>query len=360
MNGAGPAVDAEVIPVSIITGFLGSGKTTLLGRLLHKPAMSDSAVIINEFGEIGLDHQLVESVEGDIVVMASGCLCCTIRNSLADTLRDLFEKREAGSIKKFCRVLIETTGLADPAPIIHTLMEDPFVSRYFSLSCVVTTVDALHGDGQLDEHIESVKQAAVADRLILTKTDLAAAHGINNLQQRLRILNPGAPVIVATHGDVDPQDLFDGSLHDLASKIPNIANWLRADAYGPTTDHSHESHHGHTHAANTDANRHDARIQAHCLIFDDPINWRYFSPNLASLVSRHAEKLLRVKGILNVTGEPKPIVVHGVQHHFHRLRLAEWPDADRRSKLVLITRDLDRSFVVQWLQEGALSGPPPV
>jgi G3E family GTPase len=339
----------DVIPVSIITGFLGSGKTTLIDKLLRQPAMSDSAVIINEFGEIGLDHHLVQAVEGDVVVMESGCLCCTIRSSLTETLRDLHGRRGQGAVSRFRRLLIETTGLADPTPIIHTLMEDQFVRHHFNLSCVITTVDALHGSGQLDEHIESVKQAAVADRLLLTKTDIASPDATEELRGRLHRLNPGAPIILTQHGEVDPRLLFEGGLYDLASKTPDVRQWLRAEEIARASDHDHAHHHD-------GVNRHDNRIQAHCLVFDEPLDWRYFSPNLASFVSRNAEKLLRVKGILNIEGEPAPVVVHGVQHQFHRMRLPKWPDDDRRSKLVLITRDLDRDFVRDWLQSRSLSG----
>lgn len=343
---------SEKIPVSIITGFLGSGKTTLIDKLLQQPGMSDSAVIINEFGEIGLDHQLVQAAEGDVVVMASGCLCCTIRSSLTETMRDLYERRERGEINRFQRVLIETTGLADPAPILHTIMEDSFVRGYFELSCVVTTVDALHGCGQLDEHVESIKQAAVADRLLLTKTDIADAQSIDLLRSRLSRLNPGAPIIPTQNGEVDSRLLFEGGLYNLESKTSDVNSWLHAEAFEQAAhDHSAHSHNP------EEVNRHDRRIEAHCLIFDEPLDWRYFSPNLASLVSRHAEKLLRVKGILNIEGESAPVVVHGVQHQFHRRRLAQWPDEDRRSKLVLITKDLEHEFVRQWLQAHSLSGP---
>jgi len=351
------------IPVSLITGFLGSGKTTLLGRLLHKPGMADTAVIINEFGEIGLDHELVESSEDNVVLLASGCLCCTIHTSLVDTLRRLFDKRRDGSIPAFNRVLVETTGLADPAPIIHTLMNNSFVRHHFKLDCIITTVDVVHGWQQLDQQPESVKQAAVADRLVLTKMDIAKPGEAERLTQRLKDLNPGALVIAADHGDVDEALLFGAGLYDPSSKSADVMRWLNAEAYLEREQHDHHHHDhdhehgGHDHGHGQDAhnvNRHDAHIQAHCLIFDKPLNWRYFSPNLASLISRHAEKLLRVKGILNVEGEDRPVVVHGVQEQFQRLLLNEWPSADRRSKLVLITRDLDRTIVSKWLQPDTL------
>lgn len=218
------------IPVSVITGFLGSGKTTLLGCLLHKAAMSDTAVIINEFGEIGLDHHLIAAAEGDIVMMSSGCLCCTIRNSLVDTLRSLFEKREQGRVGRFRLVLIETTGLADPAPILQTLMQDPCMKLRFGLDSVIATVDALHGEGQFEQHIESVKQAAVADRILLTKTDLVPAGQTDRIRSRLKLLNPAAPVVNAVQGEVDPAVLFDAGLYDPAARNADVLRWLSAES----------------------------------------------------------------------------------------------------------------------------------
>jgi len=339
------------IPVSIITGFLGSGKTTVLARLLQHPAMGDAAVIINEFGEIGLDHHLVSSSRDDVMVMSSGCLCCTIRTDLVDTLRSLHARRERGEVSAFRRVLVETTGLADPAPILHTLMNDPLVIRQYVLDGVITTVDSLHGLRQLDEHMESLKQAAVADRLLLTKVDIAPADEVARLRERLLRLNPGARLFEVVQGDVDPAVLFDAGLYDPSTKASVVTEWLRAEAFEDAGEQHHPDAHHHHH----DVNRHDARIHAHCLVFDKALDWRYFSPNLASLVSRHAEKLLRVKGILNVQGEPQPVVVHGVQHQFQRMRLAEWPDEDRRSKLVLITRDLGRDVIESWLRDDRLA-----
>ena len=343
------------IPVSIITGFLGSGKTTLLSRLLHHPSMSNSAVIINEFGEIGLDHHLVEASQGDVMVMSSGCLCCTIRSDLVDTMRSLYQRRERGEISRFLRLLVETTGLADPAPILHTIMTDPMIASRFALDGVITTVDALHGREQLKQHMESVKQAAVADRLLLTKLDLTEASEVALLRESLQKLNPGAPLIEVRNGDVDPAVLFDVGLYDPETKSEVVRDWLRAEAYPDEHDHKGSSEHADHHAHGLDVNRHSDRIRAHCLVFEKPINWRYFSPNLASLISRHAEKLLRVKGILHLEGEPIPVVVHGVQHQFQRMRLQAWPDADRRSRLVLITRDLEREFLIDWLRDDRLA-----
>lgn len=355
MNASAPSELPPTIPVSVITGFLGSGKTTLLSKLLRSPALSDAAVIINEFGEIGLDHQLVAASSDDIVLMSSGCLCCTIRGDLVNTLCSLFARRERGEVPRFRRVVIETTGLADPAPILHTLMDDSLVRSNYSLDGVITAVDALFGAQELDEHIESVKQVAMADRLVLTKTDLVDAPRVASLRSRILKLNPGATVLIADCGRIEPNELLDLGLYDPITKNAQIARWLRAQAYGPPPDGLHDHDHADPRSGNGH-NRHDARIQAQCLVYDAPLDWRYFSPNLASLISRHAEKLLRVKGILNVAGEPGPVVVHGVQHQFQRLRLRAWPDDDRSSKLVLITRDLDRAFLAQWLQAHRLSG----
>jgi G3E family GTPase len=325
--------------------------------------MADTAVIINEFGEIGLDHHLVEAADGEPVVMSSGCLCCTVRNDLVDTLRGLYLKRVRGVVPEFKRVVIETTGLADPAPILHTLMEDPVVETYYSLDSVVTTVDAVHGESQLDAQPESVKQAAVADRLILTKTDLASPDVVAQLQDRLHRLNPGAPLFAAIQGEIDPAQLFNAGLYNPETKSIDVQNWLRSEAiaaasephgqkhgheHGDGDGHGHDHEHGH--AAPLDVNRHDARIRAHCLILDEPLDWESFSLWLGSLASGYGDRLLRVKAILNIRGEAGPVAVHGVQHMFHPpARLPAWPDADRRSKLVFITRDIERRFLEESL-----------
>jgi G3E family GTPase len=345
------------IPISVITGFLGSGKTTLLSRLLKHPDMADTAVLINEFGEIGLDHHLVEAVSGEMVVMDSGCLCCTIRGDLAQSLRTLYFRRVRGEIPQFKRVVIETTGLADPAPILQTLMEDPIIESYYRLDTVVTTVDAVNGKSQLDAQFESVKQAAVADRLLLTKCDIAMPETVATLKARLSTLNPGAPLFEVSHGEIEPARLFGAGLYNPATKTVDVQNWLRAEAYEQPAhdhdDHHHHDHghdhdegcHGHDHAAQ-DVNRHDDRIRATCLTFDEPIDWEAFSLWMGSLARYRGEDLLRVKGILNVAGEERPVAVHGVQHVFHPpARLPHWPSEDRRSRLVLITRDMDRAFL---------------
>jgi G3E family GTPase len=339
----------ERIPVSVITGFLGSGKTTLLKHLLPQPAMADTAVVINEFGEVGLDHLLVENSSEDTVVLSSGCLCCSIRGDLVDTLRSLFMRRRKGSIPQFKRVVIETTGLADPAPVLHTLMQDPLVSECYRLDGVITTVDAVNGMDQLDRQMESVKQAAVADRLLLTKSDLTERPKLEALQDRLRKLNPAAPIRAIRNGRIDAADLMNAGLYNPETKSLDVRRWLKAEAY---SDHDHGHEHGHDHAHGHhaqyphDVNRHDSRISAFALDWDRPLDWAVFVEWIEMLITGHGENLLRIKGILNVSGEESPIAVHGVQHLFHPpIALPAWPDSDRHSRIVLITRDIARETI---------------
>jgi len=351
------------LPVSVLTGFLGSGKTTLLQKLLHHPGMARTAIVINEFGEVGLDHLLVAKASENMVLMDSGCLCCTIRGDLVDTLRDLFLKRVKGEIPEFDRVVVETTGLADPAPIIHTLMSDPLLAARFRLDGVITTVDAAHGSNQLDRQPESVKQAAVADRIVLTKTDVATPNATLALVQRLGTINPAAPVIPAAHGEVDPKQLFDAGLYNPETKSPDVARWLKDEAYRDQQDHHHHDHghehHEHDHACGPDcghdhdhghhhhdANRHDDHIRAFCMVVDEPIPWNSFVDFMEALIATGGENLLRIKGLLNVKESELPVVVHGVQHMFHPpVRLEEWPSNDHRSKIVFITRDLGQPVI---------------
>lgn len=348
------APSPERIPVSVITGFLGSGKTTLLKHLLPQPAMADTAVVINEFGEVGLDHLLVETSSDDTVVLSSGCLCCTIRGDLVETLRSLFLRRRKGSIPQFKRVVIETTGLADPAPVLHTLMQDPLVSECYRLDGVITTVDAVNGMDQLDKQMESVKQAAVADRLLLTKSDLAPAPKMAALQERLRKLNPAAPIRTIRNGQIDAAELLNAGLYNPETKSLDVRRWLKAEAYPePGHDHEHDGHgHGHHHAHDHrdqdahDVNRHDSRIAAFALDWDRPLDWATFVEWIEMLITGHGENLLRLKGILNVAGEESPIAIHGVQHLFHPpIALPAWPDSDRHSRIVFITRDIARETI---------------
>ncbi len=332
-----PDRSASRLPVSVITGFLGSGKTTLLNKLLRHPGMGDSAVIINEFGEVGLDHLLVEAVDGEIAVLPSGCVCCTLRSDLQQTITDLLIRRDRAEIPPFSRILVETTGLADPAPIVQLLLNNPMVSHFVRLDTVVTTVDAVNSIRQIDEHTEAVKQAALADRLLLTKADLAAEDEIEQLKRRLVALNPGASWHTVSHGEIAPDTLFGAALFDPARKTVDVQRWINESAY-ETKAHDHAGHdHGHEgHAHGTD-------ISAYCLTVEQPLSWDAFHLWLARVRNAVGENLLRVKGILNLIDEPAPVAIHGVHHIFHPpVQLEAWPDADHRSRIVFITRGIDR------------------
>jgi G3E family GTPase len=354
------------IPVSLLTGFLGSGKTTLLNYLIGQPEMKDTLVIINEFGEIGLDHLLVaHSQEDTVVEMSSGCLCCTIRGDLKKTLKDITWRFAEGGKRKFNRVVIETTGLAAPAPILHTLMTDPFIASRYRLDGVVVTVDAVNGMATLDNHVEAVQQAAVADRLLLTKTDLADAAAIEALAQRLRTLNPGARQLRPEHGKISPAELLDAGLFKPGEKIPDVARWLNEEAFAESEhaahahghhghDHGHHAHHDHGHDHHRhddhahDVNRHDDHIRAFCFSFDEPIDPPLFDEWLSLLVGFKGPNILRIKGILNLKGCDRPTVIHGVQHIFHpTVTLPAWPSEDRRSRIVFITRDIERATIAR-------------
>ena len=356
---------ASRTPVTLLTGFLGSGKTTVLNHVLKQPEMAATAVIVNEFGEIGIDHLLVEKATDDVVLLQSGCLCCTVRGDIADTLVNLFVDRAKGRIPGFERVVIETTGLADPAPILHALMSDPIVAERYMVDGVVTTVDAVNGSDTLDRQVEAVKQAAVADRLLLTKCDLASAEQRRALEARLAALNPGAPIVEATGGAVDPGFLFNLGLFDPATKTVEVQRWLGEEAVGDEPDeepdeHGHERHHRH------DVNRHDAHISSFCITRKTPVSWTALSGWLDALASMRGADLLRVKAIVAIDERPgQPVVLHGVQHLFHPpVLLPEWPSDDHRTRIVFITRDLPRQQIEESLAafvdaEPESASPPP-
>jgi len=335
---------ASLIPVTLLTGFLGSGKTTVLNHVLKQPGMTATAVIVNEFGEIGIDHLLIERSSEDVVLLNSGCLCCTVRNDIVDTLTNLFVDRVKGRVPFFTRVAIETTGLADPAPILHTLMTEPIVAARYMLDGVVTTVDAVNGAGTLDRQPEAVKQAAVADRLLLTKTDLAEPGARQAFETRLAAINPSAPIIPVAQGAVDPALLFNLGFFDPATKGVDVQRWLRDEAFATGHEHEHDDDH-------LDPNRHDDRIRAFCITRERPISWGVLSGWLDGLATMRGDDLLRFKAI----------VLHGVQHLFHPpVLLPQWPSEDHRTRMVFITRDLPRETIEATLSafEKAVEEPP--
>ncbi|HEX2943660.1 MAG TPA: GTP-binding protein [Rhodopila sp.] len=325
---------AEHTPVTVLTGFLGTGKTTLLNHLLRQPALANTAVLVNEFGEIGIDHLLVRKLDDSTVLLNAGCLCCTVRGDLTRALREMLPRARRGEIG---RILIETTGLADPVPILGTLMGDPVVASAYRLDGVVTVIDAVNGPLNLDRHKEALRQAAVADRLVISKADLADPAP---LRERLRVLNPAAPVAISTQGDVEPGFVLGAGLFDASGKIADVRNWLDAEAFTADPGH-HHGHHQH------DPNRHDARIGAFCLTLDQPLDWPALSMWLGTLLASHGDRILRIKGILNVSDQDAPVALHAAGHLLHPpIRLPAWPAGDsRHSRIVFITSELPRPVV---------------
>ena len=337
------------IPVTVLTGFLGSGKTTLLKRLLRHPRMANAMVIINEFGAISIDHDLIESVNEDTVLLQNGCLCCMVRNDLVDTLRDLHSKRARGACPPFDRVLIETTGLADPAPILQTLMADEGLAGRYGLNGVIATVDAVVGAVTMDRYVEAVRQAAVAERLAITKSDLADEATVAKLKQRLRALNPSAPIETVVDGAVDPELFFDLGFYDIEAKSFEVGKWIE-DAR-PSESHSHETHaHDAMHSADrSEAHRYD--VSAVCVTLDRPVDGEALDRWLQTLLRDKGPDLLRFKAIIHVRRLAGPLVLHAVQHVVHPpAMLPKWPSDDRRSRFVLIGHGLVEQQIRESLQ----------
>ena len=347
---------AEPIPLTVLTGFLGAGKTSLLNRLIVDPALVDTA-FINEIGEVGLDHLLVKPIRDGMVLLQSGCLCCTLRGDLVDALESLLRDLDNGRVA-FRRVVLETTGLADPAPVLQTTMAHPYLVMRYRLDGVITVVDAVNGAATLDAHMEAVKQVAVADRIVLSKTDLVDAAERRDRKERLvarlRALIPAAAVLDAAAGEATPQRILGFDLFDPDRKIPDVKRWLASEAYAQAPHHhGHDPHHH-------DVNRHDERIRAFAFAADAPIPGAMLEMFLDLLRSVHGENLLRLKGIVKLAETPeRPLVIHGVQHVFHPpVRLPHWPDGDQRTRLVLITRDLDPAAVKRLFDAFLGAGAP--
>ncbi len=343
-----------LIPVSVITGFLGAGKTTLLNTLLKDPFLSNACVVINEFGEVGIDHLLVEKSDESVVELSSGCLCCTIRGDLIDTLNSLLDRRSAGELKSFDRIVIETTGLADPAPVLHALMRDERLLARTRLESVITLVDGVNGMATLDAHAEAVKQVAVADRIVLTKLDLLTGREgeetLFAIIARLRKLNPSARLLTTHRGEATAERLFNTGLYDAAKKSLDVQNWLsiegveRAEKSAHARQHHHDDHHHHHHH---DVSRHDEHIRSFALRDERPISPQGLELFLELLTSYHGPNLLRMKGIVLVSDDPeRPVAIHGVQHVLHPpVRLERWPDSKKETRMVFIVKDIPKDAI---------------
>ena len=342
-----PANDPR-IPVVVLTGFLGSGKTTLLRRLLVDPRVSRTAVLINEFGEIALDHLLVKSVVDGAVVLQNGCVCCTLRTDLRDGISSIIDARYARKFPEFDRIVVETTGLADPAPIAQTLLIDPMLRNQVRLANIVTTVDGILGGEQLGAHEESQRQAAAADRLVITKTDMTTEQRAVTLRSALSRLNPTAQIVDVNSDTFDGHDLLMAGACDARTKLAEVRHWLAAT--GPHLPDSVEKHRGHREHIHLGDN-HTVDIQSFSLRVEEVIDWTAFALWLSLLLHRHGANILRVKGLLRVPDAAGPILLHTVQHVIHPpVHLEEWPDDDHASRLVFVVQGIDPAFLDRSLR----------
>lgn len=316
-------MNGKKLPVTIFTGFLGSGKTTLLARVLQNDKMKDTAVLVNEFGKVGLDHHLLERIDENTILLGGGCVCCTTRDDLVKALMELLDKVQKGEISRLDRVVVETTGLADPAPILFTILTHPVLMHHFFIDNVIVTVDAVNGLFHLEKQPESLKQAAVADKIIVTKTDIATAETVSEVSAKLSYLNPSAEIIQASFGEVDLALLFNSNKTKVVD-IEKISEAIRI-------------------------NSHPNETRSVSMTFDKPLDWTAFGLWLSMLLHARGEDVLRVKGLIDV-GEQGPVVLHGVQHIIHPPdHLTNWPDEDYRSKIIFIMRTIEPKDVLDSL-----------
>jgi G3E family GTPase len=347
-DGCRDSKDAR-IPVLLITGFLGSGKTTLLNRLIRHPSMANSLVIVNEIGEVGIDHLLVSAPTENLVLLSNGCLCCVLQGDLVTTFAEVYARRVSGQCPTFDRVIVETTGLADPVPIIQTLITDRVIAEHFRLETVITLVDGVHGESQLTTHREPVKQVVVADLLLISKTDIASISDVHSVRSKLGRINPNAQIRNAHEEAIDPPHLI------FRTRVGNVGG--AATGVDSTSDESAVAYQAtflregagklleegvHTNGLNVFTVYHDAPIAETALQL-----W------LHMLAGFRGHDVLRVKGILNVEGNP--LVVHLVQTIIDEpVRLERWPSDDRRSRLVFITRTVTKLDVERMLDDLSL------
>ena len=323
-------------PITVVTGFLGSGKTTLLRRVLAGQEARDTAVLINEFGEIGLDHHLIRQLDEQTILLGNGCVCCTVRDDLVQTLRDLLDQDQRGTISRLKRVVVETTGLADPAPILFTVGTDAVLKHHFRFDGVIVTVDAVNGSLHLDRHPEAWKQVVVADEIIVTKTDMAQPDTVEPLIARLRAMNPSARLTTAIFGDVDPGWLLGPRNGTMSEARLSGVSQTASSLVAPATPDLPSRHAGETRSIS--------------LTFDQPLDWIAFSVWLSMLLHARGEDVLRVKGLLDV-GAAGPVVLNGVQHIIHAPEhLENWPDVDQRSHLVFILHAIDPHDIARSLE----------
>jgi len=338
---------SDLIPVNVLTGALGSGKTTLLKTLLRAPRLSGTMVLVNELGEIGIDHHLVEHASESTLLLENGCLCCAMRDDLKTALKDLHSRRACGEIPRYERIVVETTGIADPVPVAYTLLAAPVLPHHYRLGNIVTVVDVVNAPAQLDRFAESVKQVALADRLVVSKLDIAGAGVLEALRPRLVALNPDAPIVDASSPELDPVELMIADIHDRQSKSHEVERWIRSTRGAAAENAGHHSH--------------PTAITACCFTFDAVLDWTAFGVWMSMLLHHHGDRVLRMKGLLNVAGVPGPVLVNGVQHLVHPpAHLERWPDEDRRSRVVVISSGLGRKEIECSLHAfNAIANPVP-